>query len=75
MPQTLEKLKGHFASGLLVRHSFRPFVCPFKILSGFSTFVELCPFKRVIMKFCNQKISKTITARSFKLRQLIENNE
>ena len=27
------------------------------------------------MKFCNQDISKTITARSFKLGQLIEDNE
>ena len=27
------------------------------------------------MKYCNQDISKTITARSFKLGQLIEDNE
>ena len=27
------------------------------------------------MKFCNQDISKTILARSFKLGQLIEDNE
>ena len=43
--------------------------------SGLSPFVELCPFERVIMKFCNQDISKTITAMSFKLGQLIEHNE
>ena len=43
--------------------------------SGLSPFVEVCPFYRVIMKFCNQDISKTITAMSFKLGQLIEHNE
>ena len=30
---------------------------------------------RVRMKFCNQDISKTITAMSYKLGQLTENNE
>ena len=40
--------------------------------SWLSPFVELCPFERVIMKFCNQIISK---ARSFKLGQLIEDND
>ena len=43
--------------------------------SGVSPFVELCPFHRVIMIFCNQNISKTITAMSFKLGQLIDGNE
>ena len=43
--------------------------------SALSPFVELCPFQRVILKFCNQDISKTITAMSFKLGQLIEHNE
>ena len=43
--------------------------------SGLSPFVELCHFLRVIMKFCNQDISKTITAMSFKVGQLIEHSE
>ena len=33
------------------------------------------PLLKIIMKFCNQDISKTITARSFKLGQLIEDNK
>ena len=43
--------------------------------SGLSPFVELCPFEMVTMLFCNQDISKIITAMSFKFGQLIENNE
>ena len=35
-------------------------------------FVELCPFLRAIMIFCNLDISKPVTARSSKLGQLIE---
>ena len=48
---------------------------PLAFKSGLSPFVELCPFKRVIMKFCNKDISKIIAATSFNLGQLIENNE
>ena len=42
--------------------------------SGLSPFVDLCPILRVIMIFCNQDISKTIIAMSFKLGQLIDDN-
>ena len=43
--------------------------------SGLCPFVELCPFLWAIKKFCNQDISKIITATTFKLGQLIEHNE
>ena len=89
MPQTLKKLKGHIALGLSIcpdNNSARVFkfhrwIPHQKIIglgffkSGLSPFLELCPFKRVIMKFCNQAISKTIPGSSFKLCQLIEDNE
>ena len=39
---------------------------------GLAPVVELCPFLRAIMKFCNYDISKTVTASSCKLGQLIE---
>ena len=38
-------------------------------------FFELSPFADLNLKICNQDISKTITARSFKLGQLIEDDE
>ena len=38
-------------------------------------FFELSPFADLDLKICNHDISKTITARSFKLGQLIENDE
>ena len=38
-------------------------------------FFELSPFSDLDFKICNQDISKTITARSFKLGQLIEDDE
>ena len=44
--------------------------------------ISLCKFEQrkfgmqlLALKNCNQDISKTITASSFKLRQLIEDNE
>ena len=43
--------------------------------SGLSPFVELYPLLKVIMKFCNQVFSITIAAMSFKVGQLIEQNE
>ena len=39
------------------------------------TLTELCPFEGLKVQICNHDISKTITARSFKLGQLIENDE
>ena len=36
---------------------------------------ELSPFADLDFDICNHDISKTITARSFKLGQLIEDNE
>ena len=47
----------------------------FFFLSELSPFEELCPILRVRVKFCYQDISKTITAGSFKLGQLIEDDE
>ena len=38
-------------------------------------FFELSPFADLDFKICNHDISKTITARSFKLCQLIEDDE
>ena len=43
--------------------------------SRLSPFVELCLFLRVTMVCFNQDISKTITVMSFKLGQVIEDNE
>ena len=53
-------------SKIIDTYFFKSELCPF---------VELCPFERVIMKFCNQDFSKTITATSFKHGKLIEHNE
>ena len=44
-----------------------------KILFYF--FFELSPFADLVLKICNYDISKSITARSFKLGQLIEDDE
>ena len=41
----------------------------------FYFFFELSPFADLDLKICNHDISKTITARSFKLGQLIEDDE
>ena len=60
-----------FIYGFLIKKKDTYFFFKF----GVSPFVELCPFQRVIMIFCKQNISKTITAMSFKLVQLIEGNE
>ena len=38
-------------------------------------FFELSPFADLDLKICNHDISKTITARSFKLGLLIEGDE
>ena len=38
-------------------------------------FFKLSPFADLDLKICNHDISKSITARSFKLGQLIENDE
>ena len=45
-----------------------------KIKKSFFFVIALCKFL-AIMIFCNQDISKTITAMSFKLGQVIEDNE
>ena len=47
----------------------------FFFLSELSPLAELCPFKGLKVQICNHDISKTITARSFKLGQLIEDDE
>ena len=44
----------------------------FFFLSELSPLAELCPFEGLKVQICNHDISKTITARSFKLGQLIE---
>ena len=38
-------------------------------------FLELSPFADLTLKICNHDISKTITARNFKLGLLIEDDE
>ena len=38
-------------------------------------FIELSPFADLDFKICNHDISKSITARSFTLGQLIEDDE
>ena len=43
--------------------------------SELSPLVELCPFEGLKVQICNHDISKIITARSFKLGQLIEDDE
>ena len=43
-------------------------------LSELSPLAELCPFEGLKVQICNHDISKTITARSFKLGQLIEDD-
>ena len=47
----------------------------FFILSELSPLAELCPFEGLNVQICNHDISITITARSFKLGQLLEDNE
>ena len=47
----------------------------FFFLSELSPLAELCPFEGLKVQICNYDISKTITARSFKLGQLIEDDE
>ena len=44
----------------------------FFFLCELSPLAELCPFEGLKVQICNHDISKTITARSFKLGQLIE---
>ena len=44
-------------------------------LSELSPLAELCSFERLKVQICNHDILKTITAMSFKLGQLIENDE
>ena len=41
----------------------------------FFFFLSYCALQILVLKTCNQDISKTITASSFKLGQLIEDNE
>ena len=47
----------------------------FFFLSELSPLAELCPFEGLKVQICNHDISKTITARSLKLGQLIEDDE
>ena len=47
----------------------------FLFLSELSPLAELCPFEGLKVQICNHDILKTITARSFKLGQLIEDDE
>ena len=47
----------------------------FFFLSELSPLAELCPFEGLKVQICNHDISKTITARSFKLGQLIEDDK
>ena len=47
----------------------------FFFLSELSPLAELCPFEGLKVQICNHDISKTITARIFKLGQLIEDDE
>ena len=69
----LQKLSYSFEISLIDWSSKK--VEPYFFQSELSPVVELCPFQRVIMNFCNQDIFKSIAARSFKLSQLIEDNE
>ena len=48
---------------------------PYFFLSELSPLDELCPLEGLIVQICNHDILKTITARSFKLGQLIEDNQ
>ena len=43
--------------------------------NSYFIFFELSPFADLTLKICNHDISKTITARIFKLGQLIEDDE
>ena len=43
--------------------------------SELSPLAELCPFEGLKVQICNHDISKTITGRSFKFGQLIEDDE
>ena len=47
----------------------------FFFLSELSPLNELCPFEGLKVQIYNHDISKIITARSFKLGQLIEDDE
>ena len=47
----------------------------FFFLSELSPLAELCPFEGLKVQIGNHDISKTITARSFKLGQLIEDDD
>ena len=47
----------------------------FFFLSELSPLAELCPFEGLKVQICNHDISKTITARNFKLGQLIKDDE
>ena len=44
-------------------------------LKKYTFFLNYLPLQIWTLKICNHDISKTITARSFKLGQLIEDNE
>ena len=47
----------------------------FFFLSELSPLAELCPFEGLKVQICNHDISKTTTARSFKLGQLIKDDK
>ena len=47
----------------------------FFFLSELSPLAELCPFEGLKVQICIHDISKTITARSFKLGQLIKDDD
>ena len=46
-----------------------------KIEKGYFSFLSYCPLQILALKTCIQDISKTITASSFKLGELIEDND
>ena len=57
---------------LLARHNLGKLCCHATALVFFSNYL---PLQIWSLKMCNYDISKTITARSFKLGQLIEDDE
>ena len=74
-PSVQKKFKGR----VLKFHIWIPrqkIAYPFCFFSSeLSPLAELCPFEGLKVQICNHDISKTITARSFKLGQLIEDDE
>ena len=77
MHTTLNKLKGHIALGLSIRPSVRLLQKLSSISKNSIFLVQIICLCGVmpLLKGRNQDISKSITARSFKLSQQIEDNE